>query len=58
MDDDNQAAFHQMMLERQQEAEEALADLAMGVIRQAQVEYLAAFAHIRSPYEEKHASHR
>ena len=46
-------AWHQMMLEREQQAYEALADLAKGIVRQEQVEYLASYAHISSPYDRK-----
>lgn len=48
---DDQAAWHQMMLEREELAAECLRKLAEGKGGQKEIEYIAAFARIQNPYE-------
>lgn len=50
---DDQAAWHQMMLERQEMADEYFKRLAQGKGGQCEIEFLAAYAKCQNPYEPK-----
>lgn len=52
MTDDDQAQYHQMMLERQEMGEEAANRLAQHIGTWKDIDYLCHMAGIKSPFDE------